>query len=1376
MNIRIMTAVFALLPSAALFANVVITDVKPEPSNVTVPAGEELEIRGGGLTADCSVTLEGGNAVRFYADAEVAARLTANGEVTLAAESGVKGVFTGGASLKKTTMLTGDITVRAKNFDLSGTTYVKGGHLTVADAAWRVLTNESNFNINQAQTENACFEVAGNGVLELCSPGGNQFVSVGGGSAFESKLLLNGGKFLHGFDAFNVSSANGGRGVFEIVNGGVFQTYGGIRCTGGNAEFVFGDAVFDFLTGSYSQAKYPFSGEGSAEVTLKGEFTLNVASRAADYADHPDGRVSWRAESGARLRLKGRTDGTDGFSLHNFAAGATLDVSAVPTKVRLVDATSPVRLVKAEGSSVLSTGTSPRLIADCVYTTAQSLGRKIAVEGAEGFSEVTLSNLVFRVPDGQSSYVGALPLSSIAGKLYLEEGSLLLDAEPGTEKFEKKDAASVVYQDSEDAVVLTRESGWFGPTSPWKNADGNAVQWQPGAVGRVLLPESNTRIDANFSMSGLRVAGEGANYFEGGTGVFSLGGNGLKFESSRKIGFASGSFIPRLTLGADQTWTNLAASGRAELYFGMDYSWPNYCKTFIAAEDGVTDWKLTGELEVWLMNASNDLRGVSVSVCNPAALHLENLLDARLNASALVLDGSEMTFAQSYAGKMEYGSRTLVTQPAVDAAHLAPSVTLKNGARLCVASGVSPFAVPSVTSVGANFVSGSSLTVTQSLTRINIASAADSLVFELPVTVSAPDSTLEVSGSGLLSLCLPDGILETDVTFSDSGTLCLTGEGVFLGDISGAGGLEIAADGIVDLRGRLDGFKGGEIVVSSGTLVLENAAAIPAGVKVKTEGDGALQLVDPAGFDPQAGMDGTRNLALPGRLVVTDVARTGEELVVGPGETIEIYGSGLDASSSVVLRSGSTVRFRRTATIAARVSVPSTESATADVIITADRGAVGTIAQAYCSQAQGYLHTVVEGEGQVVFADGITLAGYNRLKLRGGNALVSGGTVESRQKIYMFSGELAFTNSVMSFEGTGSSFELASEEQCGDARVVFRAGSSWNMGNNCIPSIGRVAGFESRLVLDGGTWTTATYDPIYLCQYGTGTGILEIKSGRFATNRRIVAGQGGVSKFIWSGGTYAGIANDYNFRFANLIEGPLTELLIDGDCRLELSRFMQSAVSNFSHGASVMRATPGSRLTVVSEDTTPGWCNRLVLRGFEGDGLCLNLVASGVNGAPMVEIADAEGPVSLTWQTGGEGSVRAVGTSPELKANFLVPAGTRFDNSMTAGWHEGFSAVELVDLKFEEGATYVLQSDGTGIDPLVLTGRLTLPETLFWSVDRTQGAMPAGRGFVAAEAAGGIFGGCEWTRRGIGRSYSIEAQGNRLIVDMIPVGMSVIIR
>ena len=456
--------------------------------------------------------------------------------------------------------------------------------------------------------------------------------------------------------------------------------------------------------------------------------------------------------------------------------------------------------------------------------------------------------------------------------------------------------------------------------------------------------------------------------------------------------------------------------------------------------------------------------------------------------------------------------------------------------------------------------------------------------------------------------------------------------------------------------------------------------------------------------------------------------------------------------------------------------MPSTESATADVVITADRGAVGTIAQAYCSQAQGYLHTVVEGEGQVVFADGITLAGYNRLKLRGGNALVSGGTVESRQKIYMFSGELAFTNSVMSFEGAGSSFELASEEQCGDARVVFRAGSSWNMGNNCIPSIGRVAGFESRLVLDGGTWTTATYDPIYLCQYGTGTGILEIKSGRFATNRRIVAGQGGVSKFIWRGGTYAGIANDYNFKFANLIEGPLTELLIDGDCRLELSRFMQSAVSNFSHGASVMRATPGSRLTVVSEDTTSGWCNRLVLRGFEGDGLCLNLVASGVNGAPTVEIADAEGPVSLTWQTDGEGSVRAVGTTPELKANFLVPSGTRFDNSMTAGWHEGFSAVELVDLKLEKSATYVLQSDGTGIDPLVLTGRLTLPEKMFWSVDRTQGAMPAGRGFVAAEAAGGIFGGCEWTRRGIGRSYSIGAQGNRLIVDMIPVGMSVIIR
>lgn len=1376
MNIRIMTAVFALLPSAALFANVVITDVKPEPSNVTVPAGEELEIRGGGLTADCSVTLEGGNTVRFYADAEVAARLTANGEVTLAAEPGVKGVFTGGASLKKTTILTGDITVRAKNFDLSGTTYIKGGHLTVADAAWRVLTNESRFNINQAQTEDACFEVAVNGVLELCSPGGNQIVAIGGRSAFESKLLLNGGKFLHGFDAFNVSSALGGRGVFEIVNGGVFQTYGGINCPDGTAVFVFGDAVFDFLTGNYSKSKYPFSGEGSAEVTLKGEFTLNVASRAADYADHPDGRVSWRAESGARLRLKGRTDGTDGFSLHNFAAGATLDVSAVPTKVRLVDAASPVRLVKAEGSSVLSTGTSPRLIADCVYTTAQSLGRKIAVEGAEGFSEVTLSNLVFRVPDGQSSYVGALPLSSIAGKIRLEEGSLLLDADPGAEKLEPCDGVTVVYQDSGNAVVLTSESGWLGPTSPWKNAGGNAVQWQPGAVGRVLLPESNIRIDASFCMSGLRVAGEGANYFEGGTGVFSLGGNGLKFESSRKIGFASGSFIPRLTLCADQTWTNLAASGRAELYFGMDYSWPDYCKTFIAAEDGVTDWKLTGELEVWLMNSSNNLHGIAVSVCNPAALHLENSLDARLNASALVLDGSEMTFAQSYAGKMEYGSRTLVTQPAVDAAHLAPELTLRNGARLRVASGVSPFAVPSVASVGGNFISGSALAVTQSLTHISVATVDDSLIFDIPMTTAAPDPVFKVSGAGLLSLRLPDGILEADAVFEDSGMLRLTGSGIFLGDISGASSVEVASDGQIDLRGRIDGFKGREIVISSGTMILENASSIPAGVKVSTKGEGALQLIDPTGFDPQSGMDGTRNLAQPGRLVVTDVARSGEELIVGPGETLEIYGSGLNSSSSVVLRSGSRVRFHRTAAISAPVSVPSDETGTADVVITADRGAVGTIAQAYCSQAQGYLHTVVEGEGQVVFADGITLAGYNRLKLRGGNALVSGGTVESRQKIYMFSGELVFTNSVVNFSGNGSSFELASDEQCGDAKVVFKAGSSWNMGNNCIPSIGRVEGFESRLVLDGGSWTTATYDPIHLCQYGTGTGILEIRSGRFATNRRIVAGQGGVSKFIWRGGTYAGIANDYNFKFANLIEGPLTEMLIDGDCRLELSRFMQSAVSNFSHGASVMRATPGSRLTVVSEDTTPGWCNRLVLRGFEGDGLCLNLVASDANGAPTVEIANAEGPVLLTWQTDGEGSVRAVGTAPELKANFLVPSGTRFGNSVTGGWCEGFASVELVDLKFEEGATYVLESDGTVIEPINLTGVLTLPEKMFWSVDRTHGAIPSGRGFVAAEASGGIVGGCEWTRRGIGRSYSIGAQGNRLIVDMIPVGMSVIIR
>lgn len=1375
----------ATLAASGALANVVVDDT-PVTANLTVSSGEELEIRGSGLAAatGVTVTFEGNNAVCFYTTATVAAKLVSP-DLAVRSDAEAVGTFAGGAAFSGNLTLTaGKVCFTTKNVTSTGGLVVQGGHMTLANCTWTSSGNTSRTALSlasAAQVEDVCLELANGGVFMFSNEGGNGYCRIGK-TAHESKLLVNGGQFKAGFDAFYLNPDNGvGTAIIEIRNGGVFATRrlgleSGSR--NGSTRVVLGEGGTLLCNwGSWSGARLAL-GSGNLTYSVEGRATLDISNCPAEMKDANSAtsghNVRWSCTEDGLLTVKGRSDGTTRLALRNVDPGLRIGFAPYAGTVSLVNPPEAMELTLAcatAESRVVSSNATCALSLNCLLCDGACV-RSSPASLAEGFASVAVGNVSVDAPTA-SVYVSRNGMAAVPGTVSLDRGTLLLDTDPG-EKLVRGEGTTVYVQD-ENPYVMTNATKWTKTTSDWLDPLGANRAWVPGALAAIDTLDINGNLDGVHVAHGLRVVKGGRHYWDGQAGRFEIGAGGLTFGVGGKMwGLASGSYLPRFVLTDNQLWTN-EADETSYVQLGFSLRKPQYYKAYVTAGEGVTDWRLGGKLETWLYSPSNDLRNVTVTVGAPARLRLIGDLDARLNARMLVLDGADMSFgAATPSDTLDPPGDSVA---AIDAFHLAPEVQLKDGGSLTVAKARTPFAVPTLAARGGgNRITGESVVVTQAVTSVSLPTAGDALAFESEVFGDA--GRFDVAGAGRFTV---PASLKADVVFRDGGTLELAGSGAFAGSASNAVNLIVSGDAgetVVIPDGALVDFGGTTITVTSGLLALMNAASVPSGVTVVTEGSGALLLVDPTGFDPSTQMGGTKNLVGSGGLIVTETARENETLTVGNGQVLQVFGSGLKASSKVIIEEGATLRFCQTATVYA--PIVSTNGVTFEAV----GGAVGRVAGQYkaeCNAANDTWLDVV-GDGSIDFGGGLDLAARARLRLNGGHMTVSSGELKTRSSLCMLAGDLTFTNSTLNVSISTTYgiavLGMAEENQWGDVKMTFLAGSRWNQGNNHHVQVGRKEGVESRLVLDGGTWTCTTYDPFGVCVHGTGNGVFEFKSGTFESNRRIQSG-GGNARFIWSGGTFMGRWNNYGYKYTYIFEGRFAECALAGDCTLDLHRFNQSVVSNFNNATGRMTVKPGARLTIKGDDTQAGYCSHVVLNGLQGDELTLRLVGSAKNGPVTVDLPDYGEAVRLGWTLGAEGTVNAIGTSPALVASYVVPEGFTFEQgaAYNDGWNTGFSSFTLNNLTFEQGAFYRFPITDSAVTPLAIAGKLTLPSAMTYFVNAdVRPSQLENVTLIASE--GGIEGDCTWTCGGgiSRRGARVFVEDNALKFDYSPAGVLLIVR
>ena len=923
------------------------------------------------------------------------------------------------------------------------------------------------------------------------------------------------------------------------------------------------------------------------------------------------------------------------------------------------------------------------------------------------------------------------------------------------------------------------------------------IAWQAGAE---MVYENGRSHGYGMNLQGNLVNGiefqSAVGYQEGGA---TIGKGGLRATAAGiRANFYSGD--QSLKLAASQVWSGPAASALSSVPFivglGGD-GWNYFYNGSLTPLKPGLELTLRGDLWVRDYYMTNDLSTCDVRIEAPAFVSLQKAGNAPTSTDYGRIRARKVTFAGG-AG-MSFGITSKIIADAyagspteLTSDRVAKTLVLENG-------GVLHAAEPTVwsdvrleaTGTAVNTVVGT-FVLQDEVTEVGIAEGATlDLRGATLLPADGVEATLAVTGPGTVVLDMQD---LADVGISDFGGAAIELHGHGALDAANVGALTLVGDGVVTLPQGL--ASASAVKVTSGTLLLDSVAALPVGVKVETEGSGNLMLRDWTGFDKDTMMSGTKCTVKAGDVLVTDDPIEGTAVALGSGQTLWVCGDGLKASSTLTLGNGASVVFLRTTTVSAPVTQDGSVTVSAS-----DPSVTGTLAGTWTSSAgtsQAPTSCNVATAGTVVFSGDMTFAANNTLDIRG-EVMYRGEanrkpTLTAGALVRFYSGRLTFVNSTFAISGQHPGLGLYQEDQEGDVAAVFGPGSSVTFGNNQNPIIGRSDTYESRFVIDGGTVSTGTYDPIALNGYETGRGVFEFKAGEFKTNRRIFIGWNlsgtvyhkGTAKVIWSGGTWIGQGNAYRYFFPELIAGKPsnTEFVIAGtNCVLNLENFTKySVVSNFNQvlNGTVMRAEPGSKLKIVANNQDSDvFCGKVVLSAFEGDGLTLETVASEKHGGVEVEIPNATGPVELGWTLPGTGSsVKATGTSPALVANYVVPAGQTFATDRDySGAFVGFSSVTTDDLVFEPGSTLDFPIVNGVPTLLTVPGSVFLPETMTY-VARQSGTRAELTGAPVLKATGGIVGDCTWTSGGgiSKRDSSLVADGDQLLLDYHPTGTVLTVR
>ena len=780
--------------------------------------------------------------------------------------------------------------------------------------------------------------------------------------------------------------------------------------------------------------------------------------------------------------------------------------------------------------------------------------------------------------------------------------------------------------------------------------------------------------------------------FEGTSAKYTIGEYGIHSVSGNTIRFMRGTEGEEIHLAASQTWSGSAASelSSAPLVILPNYAYTAGYRGYVTAEDDVVLTIEGDTLVPWLIY-DHPVTNMDIVVKSPAILAIQGGYNgiANLNTRKLTIDGgcgikfgSDLSFipvtavnnANAGATKYGIGSQTIISPVKV-----AQTIVLTNSATL--------------TALETTTVSGGVVVVSAG-TATNAFSGTFQLLDD--------DTVLRIPAGAVLDL--------TAATFTDDGRFSVEGEGTLRLDCS-----VNDATGLFYLpTSSLENF-GGDIVVAGGTLMLDDAASIPSGKVVTTEGEGNLLLVNTTGFDASTQMGGTKAVAeQPPSLVVTDAEVTGD-VVVNNGETLRVFGSGLGANASLTLWGGSTVMFRRTATVSAPTCY------TNDVHYkTFDASVTGTVASAFSvtkgdvsksgnSTSELYMHS----PGELRFTGSGQLRNFRMVD---GNVVVTG--------VYDVYGGQNFYGGHMTVRDGGTIkikngwqyLNLCNNTTKDTCLEIAEGGHYEKVSGNCYTYVGRSAAYESKLLLTGGTYIHK-YD-LFELRVG---GVIEVRSGLLQTGRRITCAANAtteLSKVLLKGGMFY-IAGNSDYAFA-IFDGPGScTVNVDGYAGIRHSgpAIMRDSTNETTSAQATWTCAEGARLKVVGagdrNDST------LVLHNFEADGLVFDFNTSDYNDKKeVVRIIDPKDPIGIGFMLPGKTGSKIVASDaePALVASYVVPAGQTLDaTALPSGWYEGFGEVSVSNIIFETGSTFRFPAFGDAA-PLAISGQLALPDAMNYSV------------------------------------------------------------
>ena len=896
-----------------------------------------------------------------------------------------------------------------------------------------------------------------------------------------------------------------------------------------------------------------------------------------------------------------------------------------------------------------------------------------------------------------------------------------------------------------------------------------------------------------------------------GSPLYNMGAYGIRTTLS---GFTLKVYNPTINLAESQEWSGLPAETLSSSMFTIaipGYTSTTYSKSKIVATDGDVTLTLKGDMRLLLGSTNCNLSSCDVVVEKPAYLAVkrypfssgEPAYEGRLGARSLTLNGGAGLIFGTLNSTLTDFSKNTNSIPILSPDRIAPLVVLTNSALLSASSETTVTGgVAMVAAAGSVSRMTGKYILADSLTQFG----ADG------------DGTLDLTGATFRPL---EGKTHS-VTLKGTGTIRLAGETfeqpsfqlsgspaiAFTGlwpnnwdfSLAAASQLTVDVEGVLYLTAAaLAGYAGGDIAVAGGTLVLDSAAALPAGVKVSTSGDGALLLLDPTGFDAASRMDGTRNL-LPSSacpLVVTDAPREGETVEVAEGCTLEVFGSGLAASSSVALKPGASIVFHRTATLYAPVS-----STGAVKVVSADHSVTGTLAGAFSATGSGSTTSLsFIAPGLVRLAGGGTPL---TVKLMRGSVEIVSNLVSSGS-IYLYAGHLTVRDQgqlkflgkwyylyINQTQTDDVTFEVA------DGGIVTTAGSQYVY-------IGGDTRYKSRLLISrGGRFLHSVPERFYINRNESnnsvnGNGIFEIDGGTFETAGYIRGGDSTSqhSRIILRDCVWKSSAINYGYNmYGRMVYQGNTPVSIEGNVLINLSGYDKNSshtpdgtsVTNQMDGTGRWTAKPGARMRVIC---SPKFTKDFVFANSTGDGLTVDLTNSTINLVVYNSVAAGEGaaadPFSMTWivppTNVTAGTVTAFGTegvAGPLVASYLVPNGAVFDGSATNGWHSGFTSHSVSNIAFDAGSLYRFPAFGAAADPLAISGSLSLPASMDYFAEPVGEVRNVFEVPVIVPELGVQGADCEW--RCIGgdsfksRAASLSVADDALCFTYLLKGTSIVIR